>query len=670
MNADYNIFLVAISIIIAITASYSALNIAAKISNAEGKSKLFWLIAGSIVMGAGVWSMHFIGMLAYRSHSMVDYDVLITILSMLASVFSSFLAFFITMPKAINKWKIACGGGVMGAGIVTMHYLGMKAMIMDAEMMYDPGLVTLSVVIALCASYAALLLFVRFRHDASSTWLKWGAAIIMGIAISGMHYTAMSATTFQMTESHVSHGGTDYAPDTFLLFGVIGTIFLIIMVSWVAMFFDRFVLEKMAFQDNVTGLANRNEMIRYFRKQPIGKKIAVLFLDLDQFKAINDTLGHEIGDLLLMEVGAILRKFESHSLRAYRIGGDEFLFISEYAEVPWMEKIADDILKEINLPIRVDGNELYVTGSIGIAEGTISDVGHTKLLRTADTAMYIAKRKGKNQYCVYTEEMGVKEVRRMELEKDLPRALEDDQFHLEYQPKWNVKTNSLYGFEALIRWDHPRLGVVPPIEFIPVAEENGIIVSVTKWTLETACKQCYEWSTHQGLNQPVAVNVSPSLFQTGTLYELIKHALDQSTLDPDKLEIEITESMMLHDVEDIIRQLNRIRQLGVKVSMDDFGTGYSSIGLLDTLPINAVKLDRIFTQDIEKPSKQAIIQAIIVLAESLDLDVVAEGVELEKDIDYLMKLGCFVMQGYYYSKPMKFEHIDEWASQREASLIK
>ncbi|KAB8139379.1 EAL domain-containing protein [Gracilibacillus oryzae] len=658
MNNNYNIVLVTISILIAIVASYSALSIAAKISNSMGRSKIFWLVAGSIVMGAGVWSMHFIGMLAHHSHGLVEYNVPITILSMIASIVSSFLAFYITMPKAIHWFKIALGGIVMGSGIVAMHYLGMEAMIMDAEMVYDLNLVALSVIIALFTSYAALFLFTKFRNHPSTSLLKWLSAVIMGIAISGMHYTGMNATTFHMAEGHMSH---QQHLDLFLVFGVVTTIFVIIIVSWAAMFFDRYVLEKLAYQDNITGLANRNEMTRHFRKMS-GEVIGVLYLDLDQFKAINDTLGHEIGDLLLKEVGGILREFETQQIHAYRIGGDEFLFIIDHSDIQEMERIADEILGEIKQPFQIVNNELYVTGSIGIAVDPVMESDHSRLLRAADTAMYTAKRNGKNRYCIYTEEMGVKEVRRMELEKDLQRALEDEQFFLEYQPKWNVKTDSLYGFEALVRWEHPRLGLVSPGEFIPITEENGFIVPLTKWTLEKACQQCQMWQ-QQGINQPVSVNLSPRLFQTDTLSRLVEGVLDEFELEPSYLELEITESMMLHDVEDIVKQLTELRQLGVRISMDDFGTGYSSIGLLDTLPINTVKLDRIFTKDIDKPSKQAIIQAILILAESLGLDVIAEGVELKQDIEHLTKLGCFVMQGFYYSKPIKFESIEDWTIQ-------
>lgn len=658
VHGSYNVYIVALSAVIAILASYFALNITSKISYAQGKSRLFWLLAGAIVMGNGVWSMHFVGMLAFHMHISVKYDVWLTLLSLLASIISSFIAFYITMPKNIVWYRIVIGGLIMGTGIVTMHYVGMEAMLMNAELSYDRGLWVLSAVIAFAASYAALLLFLRFRSHTSASWLKWGSAIVMGFAICGMHYTGMKAAQFH---DHTGMSSEQTATvDLILLYGVSITILVILCVSWGALYFDRHVLEKLAYQDSITHLPNRNEMTRFFNRN-VGKQVSVLFLDLDQFKAINDTLGHDIGDLLVQQAGYRLREFDDDQRRAYRIGGDEFLIIAEQCDQKQAECLAEQILHRIKQVYRIDGNELYITGSIGISIGTVQESHRSVLLKTADTAMYTAKKMGKNRYCVYTEEIGAKEIRKMELEKDLQRALIEKEFFIVYQPKWNVKTNRLYGFEALIRWQHPRLGVVSPEEFIPIAEETGLIVPMTSWTLEEACLQCKTWQS-QGIVQPVSVNLSVRLFQTDTLADVIPSVLKKVELEPQFLELEITESMVFYDMHDIIRQLESIRRLGVRVSIDDFGTGYSSIGLLDQLPIDALKLDRLFTNDLDTPSKRAIIHAIVLMADSLQLDVIAEGVENQQHIDFLTELGCYVMQGHYYGKPMKNDSVSQWLS--------
>ncbi len=661
MNGSYNYYIVALSVVIAILASYSALSIAGKISGSSGRTRFFWLLAGAVAMGNGVWSMHFVGMLAFHLHATVKYDIWLTLLSLGASVISSFIAFYITMPKNINWYKIMVGGFFMGSGIVTMHYVGMEAMIMNVRITYDKQIWVLSAVIAFVASYAALLLFLRFRNQASSSWLKWASAVVMGFAICGMHYTGMKAARFQAHENVImEHAST---VDLFLLYGVTVTIFVILFVSWGAMFFDRHVLEKMAYQDSITGLPNRNEMNRFFDTHVGNESIAVLFLDLDQFKAINDTLGHNIGDLLVEQVGIRLREFVRDDRQAFRIGGDEFLFIIKDGDLGRAEGLAAQILQSIKKVYRINDNELYITGSIGISIGRIQESDRSILLKTADTAMYKAKGLGKNQYCVYTDEMGVNEVRKMELEKDLQRALEQNQFFIVYQPKWNVKTNRLVGFEALIRWQHPRLGLVAPGEFISIAEETGLIVPMTRWTLEESCRQCKAWYA-RGIAQPVSVNLSVRLFQTDSLTEMISQILEKVGLEPRFLELEITESMVIHEINDIIRQLQMIRRLGVRISMDDFGTGYSSIGLLDRLPIDALKLDRLFTNDLDTPSKRAIVHAIILMAENLQLDVIAEGVENQEHIEFLTQLGCYVMQGYFYGKPMNNEVIEKWMEEK------
>lgn len=658
IEGTYNYYIVALSVMIAILASYSALSIAAKISHAKGRNRFFWLLAGSFVMGSGIWSMHFVGMLAVHFQMSVKYNWGLTALSMLASFISSFIAFYITKEKEIHLMKIATGGFIMGSGIVIMHYTGMEAMIMSVEMSYDKTLWILSAVIAFAASYAALFLFLRFRSEPSFSWLKWLSAIVMGFAICGMHYTGMKATKFHHHPG-MGMGAPDTTANFLLLYGVTVTIFIILFISWGAVFFDRHVLEKLAYQDTITGLPNRNEMNRFFDTHTGHEDIGVLFIDLDQFKVINDTLGHDTGDLLIREVGNRLRKFIRNGQQAFRIGGDEFLFIVKNCNQNQAEQLAEEILQSIKNVYLIGGNELYVTGSIGISISSIEDSDRSMLLKTADTAMYKAKGLGKNQYCVYNELMGMKEVRKMELEKDLQWALEDNQFYIEYQPKWNVKTNNLVGFEALIRWKHPRLGIISPLEFIPIAEETGTIVSLTKWTLDEACRQCREWQL-QGTTQPVSVNISIRLFQTDSLLEYVQDALEIAGLEPHMLELEITESMVLFDIEEIIRQLQGIRTLGVKISMDDFGTGYSSIGLLDRMPLDSLKLDRLFTNDIETESKRAIIHAILLMAENLHLDVIAEGVESQEHIESLTQLGCNVMQGYYYGKPMSIEEIDEW----------
>ncbi len=658
---SYNTYIVVLSIFIAIFASYSALSITARITRETGRPRLYWILAGSFVMGTGIWATHFVGMLAFHLNMTVKYNLGLTLLSMMVSVIASWIAFYFSLSKKIGWVKFAVGGFTMGSGIVLMHFVGMEAMRMPAHVSYDPLYWALSAVIAQFASYAALFLLLRFRTQYGTSLLKWLSACLMGLAICGMHYTGMRAAKF------VEHPGavlqSEPVTDYMLLLGVTIVVFSIFLVSWGALFFDRYFLEKMAYLDTVTGLPNRNEMNRFFDRHTGDESIGVLFLDLDQFKAVNDTLGHHIGDMLIQQVGGRLSEFVNSGLEVFRMGGDEFLLTVAPCDQQQAMQLAERVLESMKKVYSIQGNELYITASIGISISSIRDTDRSVLLKFADTAMYRAKGAGKNQYCLYSEEMGHQELRKMELEKDLHLALDNNQFFLVYQPRWNVKEDSLAGWEALIRWNHPRLGVISPGEFIPIAEEIGLIVPMTDWTLKQACLQCREWQC-RGILEPISVNLSVRLFQTGSLQEMVLRNLEEADLEPMWLELEITESMVLYDIHDIVRQIESIRSMGVKISMDDFGTGYSSIGLLDMIPLDTLKLDRLFTNNLESPTKRAIINAIILMAENLHLEVIAEGVEQQEHVDVLLQLGCHIMQGYFYGRPMSTEEIDEWMKQR------
>ncbi|GAA0310528.1 bifunctional diguanylate cyclase/phosphodiesterase [Gracilibacillus halotolerans] len=655
LEGSYNYYIVALSFVIAVLASYIALNMASRISFTYGNNKYFWILAGSVVMGSGVWSMHFIGMLAFHIDAPMDYNAWLTFASLLASIGASFIAFLVTLPRKTNRYSIIVGGFFMASGIIAMHYIGMEAMIMPVEVSYDKFLLILSIVIAFIASYAALILFLYFRNKTTSSWTKWLSALLMGLAVCGMHYTGMNAAKFRLTSEITDQS---FPVDSFLLYGVTISTFIIFFITWIAVNYDRQILERMAYEDILTGLQNRNEMNRFFKKQPKHSEIAVLYIDLDQFKAINDTLGHHVGDKLVQEVAHRLRPFIKKSQKVYRIGGDEFLVIQEHGKEEDAIQLAEQILKQMRKPFYIDENEFFITASIGISNNEANQQ-HFAPLKAADTAMYKAKNKGKNRYCVYNEEMDKEEMRKMELEKDIQTALYKDELYLFYQPKWCMKSNSLYGLEALLRWKHPKLGNIPPSEFIPLAEETGAIIPITRWVMEQACLLSKSWQA-KGRIYPTSINLSKQLFHLDNLPERIEQMLERLDFDSSLLELEITESMVLHDVDDVIAQLEDIRKLGVKVSMDDFGTGYSSIGLLDLIPIDTLKLDRLFTNDLEKPTKQAIIKSIILLSESLELDVIAEGIESQEQADLLDNLGCHLMQGYYYGKPMSEEQLEEW----------
>ncbi|MEF3305388.1 bifunctional diguanylate cyclase/phosphodiesterase [Paenibacillus sp. GYB003] len=664
LQESYNGWVVMLSFVIAVFASYSALNLAAKIYGSQGKTQMWWLAAGSCVMGCGVWSMHFVGMLAFHLNVPVSYDIPITLLSMLASIVASCIAFQMLLAKRVDRRKFALSGLFMGSGIVAMHYTGMAAMRLPAELRYDWTYWGLSALIALVTSYVALFLFIRFRNQPSVSWWKWASALVMGVAICGMHYTGMKAAQFWCGDLSLLDASESGRINFTLLVAVALTTFFILLVSWGAMFLDRHVLEKMAFSDPLTGLPNRHDLNRYLGERlDDSKPIAMLFIDLDRFKTINDTLGHDIGDMLVQEVGYRLRLLLREGSKAFRLGGDEFLIVAEQSDQAEAERLAAEILSAVTKPFHLKENELYITASIGISLSPRHGTDRASLLKASDTAMYNAKNTGKNKYCVFDDELDRKLLRRLELEKDMRGASARQEFYIVYQPKWDTESERPVGVEALMRWPHPRFGVVSPDEFIPIAEETGLIIPMTRWALTEACRQNKSWLDKGMPPLTVSVNVSVRLFESQTLLDMIRTALEHTGLPARYLELEITESTILYDVRDMIKQLSELRAMGVRISMDDFGSGYSSLGSLDQIPIDTLKIDRLFIRESDSPSKRAIVGAIIDMAIKLRLELVAEGVETQEQIDFLRSSGCSIMQGYYYGRPMNVDQIDEWLLQ-------
>lgn len=660
LHVHYNGWVVALSVAIAALASYSALKLASKISRSNVPSRLVWLLTGSCVMGLGVWSMHFVGMLAAPMEMVIEYDPTITIVSVFFSIGAAFIAFFLTAEKEATFWRFAVGGFIMGSGIVAMHYTGMSAMHSSVVVSYDPYLWVLSALIALGASYAALYLFRKFRIAPDFSRWKLLSAVLMGLAISGMHYTGMAAATFQVESDHGLHG-MDNEPAYLLLIGVSVATVCILLISIAALFFDRHVLERMAYKDQLTGLSNRHELHRFFSENFNPDMYgSVILIDLDRFKAINDTLGHDIGDILLQQLGERLERILDQQSKVFRLGGDEFLIACLGYDRVQTEQLAGRLVDEIKSPFQIETNTLYVTGSLGISLAPEQGSELSVLMKAADTAMYHAKALGKNRYALYDQQMAQRQLRRLELEKDLSRALAEQEFEIYYQPKWNTSLNALVGMEALIRWNHPSLGMISPDEFIPIAEETGLIIPMTDWILAEVCQQNKKWQELEELFVPVSINLSVRVFECRTLGEKIAEALELSKLDPRYLELEITESIALYDKEDIIDQLQKIRGSGVRIAMDDFGTGYSSLGSLDELPLDMLKIDQEFIHRSNMPGKKALISTMISIANSLNMEVIAEGVETKEQIDFLRSKGCEVMQGFYYAKPMPALQLIEW----------
>ncbi|MDL4841996.1 sensor domain-containing protein [Aquibacillus rhizosphaerae] len=423
------------------------------------------------------------------------------------------------------------------------------------------------------------------------------------------------------------------------------------------------IIHDMAYFDALTGIPNRNmfkQRLESVIETSVNKSFAILFLDLDRFKIINDTKGHSTGDLLLKEVAIKLKQVIGNKGEVFRQGGDEFIILQENTNKQDVVELANEVLGTFAKPSVVEDQEFFVTPSIGISMYPNDGVDQESLIKHADTAMYLAKEQGKNNFQFYYRDLDRITARTMELESGLRRSLAHEQFTLYYQPKVQLKTGKVVGVEALLRWKHPVLGMIAPNEFIPLAEETGLIVPIGKWVLKRACEQIIEWQQNGLGTIPVAVNISMRQIQDVGFVEEVEATIKETEINPSCLELEITESIM-QDFERSTMVLNQLKQLGVKLSLDDFGTGYSSLSNLRHLPIDNIKIDKSFVDDIaDHIQHSSIVKAIIDMGHNLNFNIIAEGIETEEQLLFFIENSCEVGQGFYYSKPLLPDKLEKF----------
>ncbi|AJQ46738.1 putative bifunctional diguanylate cyclase/phosphodiesterase [Pseudomonas putida] len=677
LTGSYSSSLVLISLCVAILASYTALDLTGRIATAKGRAAYLWMGGGALAMGIGVWSMHFIGMLAFSLPIDLGYDLALTAFSLLIAVLSSGFALWLVSQPSLPCLQLGFGALIMGAGIACMHYTGMAAMRMLPGIDYDPTLFGASLLIAVGASAAALWIAFRLRrHTPYVRQIRGLAAVVMGIAIVGMHYTGMAAANFPAGSFCGALG--DGLQGDGLVYLVLITTLAVLAVALLTSVLDARLeartaelarsltlanqeLTQLALHDTLTDLPNRTLLADRI-EQAIAKVaeqggcFALMFIDLDGFKPVNDAFGHHIGDLLLKAVAARLRGHLHSQDTLARIGGDEFVLLVELQEP---DDAMDVAVKQVNLvsrPFRVAEHDLQLSASLGIVLYPGNGQDQHELLRNADAAMYHAKSAGKNGYSFFDVSMNSNARQQLQLLQDLRQALEQGQFRLHYQPKFDAQACLPIGAEALLRWEHPQHGLLLPDRFIGLAEKTGLIIPIGEWVLDEACRQMRHWldEGHEGWR--MAVNLSAIQFCHAGLVESVARALQENGLPANCLTLEITETTAMHDADASLTVLQRLSDMGVDLSIDDFGTGYSSLMYLKRLPANELKIDRGFVRDLEQDSDDAaIVSAIVALGQALGLRIVAEGVETDKQQDFLTRLGCDSLQGYLLGQPVPAE---------------
>ena len=683
---NYSGWLVLVSLFVAMFASYTALDMAGRITASQTRfAACSWLGGGSFAMGLGIWSMHFIGMLAYKLPVPMGYDVRINSLSLLIAIASSGFALWLVSQNELSWRRLGAGAVLMGSGVAAMHYTGMAAMRMSPGIQYTPSLFALSVFVAIGASGAALwIAFHLRRHSSRVRLLRIGAAIVMGIAIAGMHYTGMAAARFPKGSAcGAAHAGADHGWLAILVtISALGCLSVTLIISVLDLHLESRTaalstslasaneeLTYLALHDNLTKLPNRilledrlHQAVQIAKRE--NTRFSLMFVDLDGFKCVNDAYGHHVGDALLSEVALrILTNIRSSDTLA-RMGGDEFVLLTQAHDPADVAGIAEKLLTVIRRPYEIGDHDCMVSASIGISIFDDDDQHQNELLMNADAAMYHAKSLGRDRYCFFEASMNANAQQQMKLLHDLRLALERREFLLLYQPKFDALTMIVTGVEALLRWQHPERGMVPPDQFIPAAEKAGLIVPIGEWVLNEACRQMALWRNTVKADWTVAVNLSAVQFAHSGLTQLVATTLARHALEPRFLVLEVTESTAMHDVDNSMTILRQLTEMGVHISIDDFGTGYSSLLYLKRFPASELKIDRGFVRDLAIDTEDAaIISAIVALGRTLNLNIVAEGVETPVQQEFLTRLGCTSLQGYLLGRPVGPDLITETVSQ-------
>ncbi|WP_313348468.1 EAL domain-containing protein [Stenotrophomonas sp.] len=677
---SYTPWLVVVSLLVAMLASFTALDMANRVTTAATpRLSLFWLLGGGCAMGLGIWSMHFIGMLAFRLPIPLGYDLGWTTVSLLSAMASSVFALWLVSRPTLPHSRLALGALLMGSGIAAMHYLGMAAMRMQPGIDYHPGWFTLSLLIALAASWVALFVAFRLRHSGHRLRHRVLPAAVLGTAIVGMHYTGMAAARFPEGSICGAAAGTGLQTQWLAAIVMVLTIAIlavVLLVSWLdqrmqaqllrlrnqrlrSSLEDAYAeLSQAALHDPLTHLPNRLLLQQHIEHALVdaeqrGGRFALMFMDLDGFKQVNDAYGHQTGDALLVAVAERTRKLLRPNDVLARLGGDEFVMVVPMETDEDLATLASRILQAVGTGTLVPGHELQVTASIGIAICPDHAATERQLMSNADAAMYQAKEAGRNAFVVFAEWMNDSAEQQFRLLADLRRAIGTPQLFLHYQPKVRVSSHKVCGAEALIRWRHPEQGLIPPDRFIRLAERSGVINEIGRWALDEACRQLRLWHDAGHDSWTVSVNLSPIQFGSPHLLQEVRDVLQAHRIEPRRLVLEITESTVMRDTDASLHLLQSLARLGVGISIDDFGTGYSSLLYLKRLPATEIKIDHAFVHDLENSSEDVVIvSAIVALGHALDMDIVAEGVETASQRSYLERLGCDYLQGYLLGHPV------------------
>ncbi|WP_203246519.1 putative bifunctional diguanylate cyclase/phosphodiesterase [Sporosarcina beigongshangi] len=661
LQGEYSYPIIFLSILIACVASYTALSMNKRAQQRSFFHRNFWLSLASIAMGFGIWSMHFVGMSAFSLPVSMHYDRLLTIISVFPAMFASFLAFYIANRPKKLFWSYGIASVVMGIGISTMHYVGMAAMKMEALHVYNAWLFTASILIAIVVSFIALYVFSTLQRYMENHFIQLMTAIILGLAVSSMHYTGMIAMSFYVSPDH-SHTSTaaHEVQMSFIVISVTIGMALLLSLLLLSSLLDRYVKYRTNHFDMLTRLPNRRQFEKKLSHSSVKQTLAIWhFHDMEK---INRENGYLYGDGVLQSISEIMVNFNPPQTDLYRIEGNRFAFLGWGTESETMFKASMEKIAQMLRDSTVFQEKEIVLQAVCAWLPASQQNDATKTYSNVLAVLNSPSLQYKFEIILYNPAVHTYTFER-EIASDVERAMAEDELYLVFQPKINSKTREIAGVETLLRWKHPTYGVLSPAVFIPILEANNQMLDVTDWVIERACRQLAQWR-HAGEGiEHVAVNIPGQYVTSSRLLKVLKQTVTHYGLEPELLELEITETSFVRSIDEAIRAVRVFRQEGFSVALDDFGTGVSSLSYLKQMPISTMKIDKSFVDEVPMSEKDsAIIQAIIALGDSLNLSIVFEGVETEEQVQFLAST-CEqpIIQGYYFAKPMIASELIAWA---------
>ncbi|MDZ7280440.1 EAL domain-containing protein [Sphingomonas sanguinis] len=647
----HDLRLVALALVICLMGSLATIQLFSRVRASLGYRRFGWIVLAAVGAGTMVWATHFVAMMAFRTSAPVILDPILTLLSLVAVIGIAIPG--LALAAGRGPWAGAIGGGVIGLGISVMHYVGMAAYRVDGIVEWNRPYVVASILLSSGLSGMAFHVLTgggRWRNVGAVTWLS--------VAVAALHFTGMTAMKISVLK--VGQGLSDLTMVTLATTTTVATL-IIVGCAAISALIDGHTqsetyrrLRYMALHDSLTDLPNRISFIEdleeRFRIRGGYRRMAVIMMDLSRFKVINDTYGHQAGDQLLTALAARLSAILRPGERIARLGGDEFSAVVSYDDPAELEDFLGRLTAASEAPFLFDRFTASIGANIGVAlamrDGTDADA----LLAKADLAMYRAKSAHSKEPCFYDAHMDDAVRERRELVADLRHALDAAAFELHYQVQAAIPSGEICGYEALIRWNHPVRGMIPPAKFIPLAEKSGDIVPLSNWVLRRACCEAARWAQPH----PVSVNLSPMHLADRRLIETVSSALEDSGLPPERLTLELTESAIIHDKHFALEQLKALKAMGIAIALDDFGVGYSSLEVLRSFPFDRIKLDASFFSEIEHDEQAvSILRSVAALGATLNMPVLAEGIEEPAQLAIVTREGCAAIQGYLIGRPSR-----------------